>query len=662
MTEEQKEQLLADCLEEYHRRKALGQEAEPEEWKVRLGDHYDEFLEVLAAASAIDGLMEPPAVTETFPRPFGEYTLVNVLGRGAMGVVYEAIQRDLGRRVALKVLRAGFEGDPLAYKRFRREARACAQIRHDHIVTIYEAGQVDGSPFYAMPVLEGKSLAELIRSDELPETKELCRGLADIADALDALHRVGIVHRDVKPANILVEPGGRMILADFGLARTATSQTLTATGQAMGTPLYMSPEQVLGSKDDVDGRSDIYGLGATLYETLAGRPPFKADNISGLMRMILSERPVPPTSIKPEVPLDITWVAMTAMERRAEDRYQTAAAMKADLLAFADGREVQGRPVSTLRYVLRKHRGRFAAAAAAMLVIAVLGFWFFNRTATLRVVSFPVAEVAIAGHKGGSTPFVADLPPGVYELVIRLEGFKERKRNVELEAGADRSIELAMIADDSENPEARRRIAKAMGIALAKFEEAERLRGTADGDPLQVLYPRGDVRIADLAFFRVDVPDYEFEVDGTIQFRRGDEILASVPFSGDRTWNIGEMPAAVAKALREGDEVTWGYYPTKGDPVTARFTVVADSLADRMAEIDKKLKEQPAALIGDFRTQVFLDHGLWVAALNEAGRTAKLNPKSKYARGAMLKAITGMGLKDTLYFSEVSDGLNREAR
>jgi hypothetical protein len=378
------------------------------------------------------------------------------------------------------------------------------------------------------------------------------------------------------------------------------------------------------------------------------------------MRMILSERPVPPTSIKPDVPLDITYVAMTAMERRVEDRYQTAAEMQEDLLAFADGREVRGRPVSNLRYLLRKHRFRLASAAAAVLVVALLGVWYMTRAATLTVVCFPEAEVAIAGHKGGSTPYKVELSPGKYELVISQAGFEDQSFPVVLKAGETRLIQRALIADGSDNPEARKRIAEAMGIALTKFAEAERHRGAADGDPLQVLYPRGKVRIADLVFWRVDVPDYEMEVDGTIRFRRGEEVLATILFPAERTWNIEAIPAEVTKALRQGDVVTWGYYPKEGQPVTAQFEVVAE--ADRIAEVDRKLAGQPEVLQGCFRTQLFLDEGLWVAALVEAGRLAKLDPKNRYAWGALRKAITEMGLKHTLFFSEVRDGLNRQAR
>ena len=156
-----------------------------------------------------------------------------------------------------------------------------------------------------------------------------------IHSALAELHEKGIVHRDVKPGNIMVDVNGRMLLADFGLARTAATETLTQTGQAMGTPLYMSPEQVLGSRDEIDGRSDVYGLGVSLYEALAGRPPFKPADYAALMRMIVSEQAPDLRKTNPEVPTDLARIAMTAIEKDKDDRYASAAAMRDDLRAWA---------------------------------------------------------------------------------------------------------------------------------------------------------------------------------------------------------------------------------------------------------------------------------------------------------------------------------------
>jgi tRNA A-37 threonylcarbamoyl transferase component Bud32 len=668
MNESEKERLLGECLEEYHRRRALGERPRVEEWQERLGEHFEEFREILAAADAIDDLIEPGPRADNLPRPFGEYTLMRLLGRGAMGVVYEAVHRGLGRKVALKILRSGFEDDPLAYERFRREARACAQVRHDHIVTIYEAGQVEGRPFYAMPVLEGSSLLELIRAGEVPPPEELCRGLADVADALQALNEAGIVHRDVKPANIMVEPGGRMILADFGLARTAATQTLTATGQALGTPLYMSPEQLLGRKEEIDGRSDVYGLGVTLYEALAGRPPFKADDVSGLMKMILSERPRPLPNVVPEAPLPCSFIAMKAMEKRKEDRYDTAAAMREDLLAFAEGRRVEGRPVSHLRFTLRKYRWHLTAAAALLLICAVFATWFFTRDATLTVMSFPVAQVRLDGVDHGPTPVEVALAPGLHELALRQEGFGEQKQEIRLSAGEKRMLQTALVASDPEDAEALQRLGQELEVAMRKLGETPRGSVTRGADHgVQAQYPRGDLRIADLDHFRIDVVDdpmgREFvEVDGTIEFRRGEEVLWSTEFEAESTWTLEEIPEAVRSALREGDTVTWGYFPRDGDPVTADFRVVADPLAERLAEIERRLAEQHWVTRSHLRIQLLLDRGLCMGALAEAARIVAENVESEAGWAAVREAVNRMGLAKSLLGQEVRGKLLRRPK
>ena len=271
MTDERRDSKLAELLEEYHRRKALGEPVTLENFRETAGDEFDEFRGILEAEAALDESLAAPAA-DLLPMPFGDYTLIGELGRGAMGVVYEAIHRSLGRKVALKILRTGFDTHPKAIQRFRREARACAQVRHDNIVKIFEAGAHDG---------------------ELPAPTELAAGIAEVADALHVLHQHGIIHRDIKPSNIMVEPSGRMTLADFGLARTVAGEALTQTGERLGTPLYMSPEQLLGAADEVNARSDIYGLGASLYEVIEGRPIYQTEDLR-----VRSRRPRRPRTLR----------------------------------------------------------------------------------------------------------------------------------------------------------------------------------------------------------------------------------------------------------------------------------------------------------------------------------------------------------------------------
>ena len=274
--------------------------------------------------------------------------------------------------------------------------------------------------------------------------------------------------------------------------------------------------------------------------------------------------------------------------------------------------------------------------------------------------SFPVAQVTVDGQSMGNTPVEMALPPGAHELILRQEGFGERTRLVELSAGENRSLETALIASNPDDPETLRRIASELDVVLRDFETAERSRGGSGGPPVVVLYPRGDVRLADLKMWRIDAPDAEVEIDGEIRFRRGEEILARIPFTADLTWTIEDLPASLKQRLAAGDEVAWGYYPAEGDPITATFRVVADPLAEELARLVDRLKDQPPAVLGHLWTQLCLDKGLFMAAFDEARRMAGKNPKSDRAWAAMFEALKGMGLTETPLASEVSRRYDRK--
>ncbi len=662
MTEKEREHLVAEYLEDYHRRRALGQAPRAEEYRERLGEHYEAFCEVLAAESVLDELLEPALLREALPETFGEYTLLRELGRGAMGVVYEAIHRGLGRKVAIKILRTGFDTEPVALERFRREAQACAQVRHDHIIEIYESGQVKGRPYYAMPLLEGRTLSECIKSGRVPDPVELCSGLANIADALDALHRAGIVHRDVKPSNILIDPSGKWVLCDFGLARTAETQALTQTGEALGTPFYMSPEQILGKREEIDGRTDVYGLGVTMYEALAGRPPFRSREVAALLRMILNERPEPLSKVAPQVPRDCASVAMKSLEKRKEDRYPSAAALGEDLRAFVQGQTVAGRPVSEVRHALRRMR-RYAVAASVLVALGAGALlWYLNRPATLSLNTYPVARVVIDGQDKGTTPLRVSLAPGSHNVTLRLEGFGERRHTIVLEAGEKRSFETALIASDPDDPEALARLGLALDRALDGFRNGAVpvVRSVRLTGPVEVLFPRGDVRLEDLTTYRIDVTDDLFEPNGTLEFRRGDEVLYRAPFDPERTVTEAVVPGEVMRALKPGDEVAWGYFPKEGPaPVVGSFAVVVGQELDHvMAKLEGRLQEQPERVKSWFKLQLYLEEGLDLAAFQEARRILRDRPRDVRAWKAVNVALTRMKLVNTNVWTEVQQQLH----
>ena len=271
------------------------------------------------------------------------YRVIAKLGGGGMGVVYEAEDLELGRRVALKFLPDGLARDPAALERFRLEARAASALNHPHICTIYDVGSHDGHPFLVMERLSGQTVRQAISAGSLSIATVLEVG-EQIADALEAAHRAGIVHRDLKPANLFLTERGDAKVLDFGLAKwspteqssavsadapTVVAEPDTATGTTLGTVAYMSPEQARGR--ELDARSDLYSLGAVLYEMATGRPPFSGGSTADLFAAILRSAPTPPSQLDPEIPPRFEQILLKALEKDLELRYQTAAELRADL-------------------------------------------------------------------------------------------------------------------------------------------------------------------------------------------------------------------------------------------------------------------------------------------------------------------------------------------
>jgi hypothetical protein len=254
------------------------------------------------------------------------YSIEAELGRGGMSVVYRALDRRLHRRVAVKVLPPELAFNAEVRERFQREAQTAAQLNHPHIVPIYTVDEHDGIVYFVMALVEGESVAAILRRG--PSRRpfdEVKRVLCDVADALAFAHARGVVHRDVKPDNILIESAtGRPIVTDFGIARAAEADSrLTLTGVAMGTPAYMSPEQALGDRD-VDGRSDIYSLGVVGYQMLAGEPPFSAANTPALLMKHVSEPPRPISQLRPDAPPELVGAITRALAKKAGERWRDA--------------------------------------------------------------------------------------------------------------------------------------------------------------------------------------------------------------------------------------------------------------------------------------------------------------------------------------------------
>ncbi|HYE98292.1 MAG TPA: protein kinase [Planctomycetota bacterium] len=375
------------------------------------GDSLDATLRFLAQDEGDAGLMVG-----------GRYEVSARLGEGATALVYRAWDRELKRPVALKVLKDSASFSEIARQRFRREAQAAAALSDPRVVRVHDAGEAEGRLYLVMELVDGRTLQSVLtepgdRRRALGILREAARGVA-------AAHARGIVHRDLKPANILVNDAGQPKVADFGLAHLADSSVLlTRTGAAIGTPLYMAPEQVEGRLKDISPRTDVYALGAILYEILTGRPPHGGETLAEIFGKILRDEPSPPR----DAPRDFRTVALKALEREPARRYPDAAAFAEDLGRCLDGEPIQARPPSTLRKLARR-RGPLAAAGLVVAAAAVAVF-LARPVPAIATIEGLQGQVFVVGASGRRVPAAGERlrrgealevgePPGRASLVF----------------------------------------------------------------------------------------------------------------------------------------------------------------------------------------------------------------------------------------------------
>ncbi|MFO0840988.1 MAG: serine/threonine-protein kinase [Gemmataceae bacterium] len=451
------EALVGQAADEFLRRQRAGERPDVEEYAARYPRAADLLRRVLSSLELIglsrpragEGCGEPPLLGE-----LGDFRLLREVGRGGMGVVYEAEQISLRRRVALKVLPFAATMDARQLQRFHNEARAAAGLHHEHIVPVYGVGCERGVHYFAMQFIDGLTLAEVIArhnaageptsihvagagastarpaATEAPRDAAYFRRVAEwgiqTAEALEHAHALGIVHRDIKPGNLLVDGRGKLWVTDFGLARTAADSNLTMSGDLVGTLRYMSPEQAMARHGLVDHRTDVYSLGTTLYELLSLKPAVGGEDRQEVLRNIAFEEPICPRKIDTRVPVDLETVVLKAMAKDPRERYPTAGELADDLRRVLEDQPVRAKRPGLVRRIgklARRHKAVVAASTTGLLlaltVLAGSVGWAAGEARARRAETARVVGTALDDAKAF---LERDKPYEALDAALRAEG------------------------------------------------------------------------------------------------------------------------------------------------------------------------------------------------------------------------------------------------
>ncbi len=502
--------ILEQCLADLEQGVAVNDQeilaAHPE-----LADELRPHLENLRLLqrAAVDLRVSPPAphnaqaqIAGHPVRQIGDFRIVREIGRGGMGIVYEAHQISLNRQVALKMLPFAALLDQRQIARFRNEAQAAAQLHHPHIVPVFAVGQEQGVYYYAMQLVDGQSLEQIVghhgnstpgplartaaegavlnstrgahsistlpvhslRSGSGAEYFKTAARLAkEAAEALQHAHELGIIHRDIKPSNLLIDKQSKLWITDFGLARVQTDSGMTLTGDVVGTLRYMSPEQASGKKELVDVRTDVYSLGATLYELVTQHTAHPGDDRASLIRRVLDEEPLAPRKLNPAIPVDLETIVLTAMAKSRDDRYPSARALADDLDRFLAGKPTLARQPTVIDRATKwawRHRSLVAVAACAVVLLSIvsaIGMALLAREqARTSTALQQVAQRAIGANQfSGAEKYFQQAQGAVDQLGVRLSdrlvdipGTETVRRDVLLDTLGYYRQFLAEAADD----------------------------------------------------------------------------------------------------------------------------------------------------------------------------------------------------------------------
>src|SRR5437016_5718009 len=301
----------------------------------------------------------------------GDYELLEEIGRGGQGVVFRARQKSLNRTVALKVISLGQWASKAHLKRFRLEAEAAASLEHPGIVPIHEVGERDGQCYFSMKLVEGGQLDEVVRREPMP-IRQSAELIAKVARTVHYAHEHGILHRDIKPGNILLDKNGEPHLTDFGLARLVeTESTVTGTLELLGTPSYMAPQQAAGGTTKVSKATDVYGLGAVLYQLLTGNPPFAGGTTYETIRLLLNTEPRKPRALNPKIDRELSTICLKCLEKDPQRRYLAAAGLAEDLKRWLKHEPIHAKPSGFFTHSRKWVRRNPAIAAVIALSLSL---------------------------------------------------------------------------------------------------------------------------------------------------------------------------------------------------------------------------------------------------------------------------------------------------